>query len=241
MHQEDENDYLSNDDDNDVDFGHGEHLVTGQFMLEIVMLSLVPIPGYDHFIIINCLGKDTVYLLSEFMLVFMFCRIYFVVRSMLNYTQFMDPYAKKLCKSYGFENSILFTIKSNLMIQPEKTAALIFIVTLFLFSYVIRVFEMPRFRHEKFPDKEIFDQYFNSIWFTVITLTTIGYGDFSPMTTPGKMCTIILAFWGSLLMALLVVVLSSIFELNDSEKMALRHVQYTKTAANTISQAFKFF
>ena len=62
------------------------------------------------------MGRDTVYLLSEFMLVFMFSRIYFVVRSMLNYTQFMDPYAKKLCKSYGFENSILFTIKSNLLI-----------------------------------------------------------------------------------------------------------------------------
>ena len=42
-------------------------------------------------------------------------------------------------------------------------------------------------------------------------------------------------------MALLVVVLSSIFELDDNEKMALRHVQYTKTAANTISQAFKYF
>lgn len=181
------------------------------------------------------------YLLSEFMLVFMFFRIYFVVRSLLNYTQFMDPYAKKLCKSYGFENSILFTIKSNLEICPEKTAALIFIVTLFLFSYVIRVFEMPRFRHEDAPDNEIFDSYFNSIWFTVITLTTIGYGDFSPLTIPGKLCTIVLAFWGSLLMALLVVVLSSIFNLNDDEKMALTHVQYTKKAAKTISQAIKYF
>lgn len=161
MHQEDENDHAPNDNDNDecenVDFGHGEHFLTGQFILEIIILALVPIPGYDRFITINCMGKDTVYLLSEFMLVFMFFRIYFVVRSFLNYTQFRDPYAKKLCKSYGFVNSILFTIKSNLMIQPEKTVALIFLMTLILFSYVIRVFEMPRFRHEDFPDKEIFD------------------------------------------------------------------------------------
>lgn len=48
MHHEDEDDYLSDDDDNEnVDFGRGESFFTNQFALEIIMLSLVPIPGYD--------------------------------------------------------------------------------------------------------------------------------------------------------------------------------------------------
>ena len=75
----------------------------------------------------------------------------------------------------------------------------------------------------------------------MVTLTTIGYGDFSPMTAPGKFVTIILAFWGALLLSLLVVVLSSIFNLNENEKMALRHLRMTKSAANTIFRSIKYF
>ena len=97
---------------------------------------------------------------------------------------------------------------------------------------------MPRFR---LGDDDVFDSYFNSVWFTVITITTIGYGDISPLTQPGKLTTIILAFWGALLMALLVLVLSTIFEPNEDEKIAIHHIKFTKTAANTIYRSMKFF
>ena len=90
-------------------------------------------------------------------------------------------------------------------------------------------------------DDDTFDSYFNSIWFTVVTLTTIGYGDFSPLTIPGKIVTMILAFWGALLLSLLVVVLSSIFQLNENERLAMRHVRMTKQAANTIVRSIKYF
>ena len=131
----------------------------------------------------------------------------------------MDPYAKKLCRAYGFDNSILFTIKSSLQTKPEQTAAYLFLFTLLFFAYVVRIFEMPRFRLSK---DDTFDWYFNSCWFTVVTLTTIGYGDFSPMTMPGKIVTIALAFWGALLLSLLVIIMSTIFNLDENEKMVLR-------------------
>jgi voltage-gated potassium channel Kch len=36
----------------------------------------------------------------------------------------------------------------------------------------------------------------DSLYFSVITLTTIGYGDFSPESTPGKVFTIFYIFIG---------------------------------------------
>ena len=36
----------------------------------------------------------------------------------------------------------------------------------------------------------------DSLYFTVVTITTIGYGDFSPQTDAGKMITIIFPFLG---------------------------------------------
>jgi len=38
--------------------------------------------------------------------------------------------------------------------------------------------------------------YLDSLYFSIITLTTIGYGDFSPQTTGGKMFTIFYIFLG---------------------------------------------
>ena len=110
--------------------------------------------------------------------------------------------------------------------------------TLLFFAYVVRIFEMPRFRLSK---DDTFDWYFNSCWFTVVTLTTIGYGDFSPMTMPGKIVTIALAFWGALLLSLLVIIMSTIFNLDENEKMVLRQVNMTKQAAGTILKGIRYF
>lgn len=55
------------------------------------------------------------------------------------------------------------------------------------------------------------------------------------------MFTMILAFWGSLLLSLLVVCLSNIFELNDKEKLALAQLKLNRHAAGTIITALRHF
>ncbi len=39
-------------------------------------------------------------------------------------------------------------------------------------------------------------RYLDSLYFTVVTITTIGYGDFAPQTDTGKIVTIIFPFLG---------------------------------------------
>lgn len=154
-------------------------------------------------------------------------RIYFLIRCILNYCEFMDAFSKKICRGYGFETGVKFTIKCQLMVNPESTVMYIFFATVFIFAYVIRIFEMPFFRANS-PDDPVFDSFFNAIWFTVITLTTIGYGDISPGTQPGMLLTILLAFWGSILLSLLVVTVSSIFNLDQDQQAALRHLRISR-------------
>ncbi len=38
--------------------------------------------------------------------------------------------------------------------------------------------------------------YLDSVYFTVVTVTTIGYGDFAPQTNTGKIFTIFFSFFG---------------------------------------------
>ena len=91
------------------------------FWFEAFIFVLTPIPYYDwisKFDFINMSTHQglvsTYYLGSDFILAFKFLRIYFVIRAVFNYVQYMDLYSKKLCKKYGFTANIRFTFKALL-------------------------------------------------------------------------------------------------------------------------------
>lgn len=64
------------------------------------MLMICPWPMMDSYIVINCQGVEVTYMMSEFLLVFMFIRFYFFIRTAFNFTIYNDPFAKRLLKAY---------------------------------------------------------------------------------------------------------------------------------------------
>ena len=50
------------------------------------------------------------------------------------------------------------------------------------------------FEHEAQPDK--FQSIFHSMWWTIVTLTTVGYGDVYPITAGGKIFTFFILILG---------------------------------------------
>jgi hypothetical protein len=82
------------------------------FITEIVILMISPIPYIDTYVTIIGKGNyEVVYLMSEFLIALMWFRIYFLIRSIFNYSIYTDAYSKKLCKSYGFTAGARFTLK----------------------------------------------------------------------------------------------------------------------------------
>lgn len=59
------------------------------------------------------------------------------------------------------------------------------------------------------------DDYFNAIWLTVITITTVGYGDVYPHTNIGRCIIMFAAIYGSFLLSFVVLAVSSTFVLTD--------------------------
>ena len=51
----------------------------------------------------------------------------------------------------------------------------------------------------------------NPYWWAIVTMTTVGYGDFSPATPAGRMFAVIIMFIGISLVSLLTASISSIF------------------------------
>ena len=61
----------------------------------------------------------------------------------------------------------------------------------------------------------------------MITITTVGYGDISPNTEPGKIVAMVAALWGAILTSLIVVTVQSIFDLPLNQLKALKHIECT--------------
>ena len=82
------------------------------------------------------------------------------------------------------------------------------------------------FEYEAQPDK--FENIPTSIYWAVITLASVGYGDISPVTTAGRVMTIVLAFIGIGIFAIPAALLSSAFsdELHK-EREELKNNLYT--------------
>jgi hypothetical protein len=155
-------------------------------------MAICPLPFYERYCILyynhRQLETDsengkilTSYFLSDYFLAFMFLRIFFFCRSMFNYSIYTDPYSKKLCRSYGFTSGVRFTFKCFFVVHPEKTVVVVFTSTVLILAYLMRIFELPFYRHS-WINESLFDNYFYAIWLICITISTVGYGDLVPHT-----------------------------------------------------------
>ena len=59
-----------------------------------------------------------------------------------------------------------------------------------------------------------------NMWNVIITLTTVGYGDYYPKTNIGRLIGILTAFWGVFFVSLFVVALMNALTLSESEMRA---------------------
>jgi hypothetical protein len=155
------------------------------------------------------------YYISDLILAFMFLRLIKVLDYLESQARYADPISMKVCHFYGFRCDSVFSLKCHLAIEPSKTVARMFVLTVAVLSYVLRIFEIPFYRANETFNNEM-DDYFNSVWCTVITMTTVGYGDISPKTKAGKIIGMFCAIFGTFLISLVVLAVSQIFDLSQN-------------------------
>lgn len=58
------------------------------------------------------------------------------------------------------------------------------------------------------------------MWNIIITLNTVGYGDYFPKSHCGRLIVLLTAFWGVFYTSLFIVACDKIFKFTDSEEKA---------------------
>lgn len=126
---------------------------------------------------------------NEMLLFLGLVRYLFSLRFARNFSKFNSNSAHRVCRIFNFENNFFYVFRCYFKESPLWLASAIFVFMTFSFSYGIRIFE----RSNPFYD---FDKFFNSVWFTVVTMVTLGYGDILPITMGGRILAAILGIIG---------------------------------------------
>ena len=81
------------------------------------------------------------YNLSDFLFAFMFLRVYFLIRTLLNFTNFSDLYSKKVCAKYGIQANTSFYVKALYVRSPGLVVFMVSGISVLVLSFVLRIFE----------------------------------------------------------------------------------------------------
>ena len=85
-------------------------------------------------------------------------------------------------------------------------------------AYVMRIFERPYFTFV-FYDQGVtfytFNSFSSTLWFTIITMTSVGYGGIVTSTIIGRFFAIVSAIVGAFLLSLLVAIITDWFVMEE--------------------------
>ncbi len=84
-------------------------------------------------------------------------------------------------------------------------------------GYALRVAEAPLSRRDSFMDHS---NYISCIWEAIITMTTVGYGDYYPRTLTGRIIILFCSIYGVTIVSLIVVTLTNLLEMSPEESKA---------------------
>jgi hypothetical protein len=152
--------------------------------------------------------------LNAFFVMLCFFRMWFFIKYYLVSSIYYEPRTQRICAMNGFNTDLMFAFKGNVNCNPFEIYGLLFTIIFFFFSYGIRIFE----RELDGKTGLQFANYWNCLWCLIITMTTVGYGDFTPSTEMGQFLVIMSCLSGVMLLSMLIVAITNILNLTGNEK-----------------------
>ena len=96
----------------------------------------------------------------------------------------------------------------------HKTRFRRLVIVFFVFSLLLGLMVVPL---EQNHPQAVIKSSFDAIWWTVTTITTVGYGDLVPVTNAGKIVSMILQFFGVIMYGSLIAMVNIALNRHQSE------------------------
>lgn len=165
---------------------------------------------------------------------------------MLSMSEFYSARALRVSQMVGSSLTEEFAIKSVLKKYPFFF--LIMIATLFLLvvSTATRIIEGPTYELRVDQSNDIykvddFRNFSNCLWFVLVTLTTVGYGDFTTVTNLGRFMSLMNAVWGNLILSIVILSLQNSLNFIRNEERAYGDILEEKILQELENESGRLF
>lgn len=195
-------------------------ITTGMWQSMVFEMTINLIAPYSFFDGLKYVEQVTAYEveieyeINDILLFFCFARVYIAYRFSFFLTEFMNPRTQRVCAMNGCHADAMFALKSLMKSRPFTVLLSSLFISLFIFSYLLRLFESPLSE----ASGQDFTSYNNAMWNMVITLTSAGYGDFYPKTFWGRVVGVSICFWGVIITSLVVATVTNMLTFTTSEE-----------------------
>jgi hypothetical protein len=167
-------------------------------------------------------------------------RVFFIIEAAFAYLPFNMLYGKKTCHESGVEPNFYFQLRAAFKKYPYSTFNSLAILCVLVDAYVIRVWERPYYELLFDPPYYTFSSLSNSIWYTIISMTSVGYGEMVASTHMGRVWAVFTIVNGAFLLALLVGLVLGWIELEDYKKDTINKIQESRLAVKAVRRALEY-
>ncbi|OMJ89722.1 hypothetical protein SteCoe_8087 [Stentor coeruleus] len=165
--------------------------------------------------------NDIEYSYNTIFTAFTVIRVYHLIRFMSIYSKFRSSRSQRLCQMNGSYAGTYYAMKCMMNEQPMMIMVLMLLTGIFIFGFLLRLFERPA----SYLNGKDFSDYGNAMWCIITTMTTVGYGDYFPVTLPGRVIGCLACVWGVMVVSVMCVSLYNLMNLDEGQAESLLTLQ----------------
>ena len=176
---------------------------------------------------------------NHYLYLIQFCIIFVnIFYSILENTFYAKTRSQRICNMFGLDNNMTFIITCILSQNGELFVTCMLFGGIFFFATLINVSEIGYYSatreidflnteayQEALDDRSILIYYFNTIWNTLITMTTIGYGDMYVRANLSRIVIFFCALYGTVIFPLMVLTITNLFLINRNETISINIIK----------------
>jgi hypothetical protein len=205
-----------------------------------MLICIIFYPPFINFVLSGeMLGLLYVYNLNSIFSVIVMLKLYVSLRVVTYSSRWNSETAIAICNKYRVKSGLQFTVKAEMKKRPSVILTFLLLVSLSLLGFTLRTFEYGIISPTSTALKGNNDLSYlaNCFWLIIVTMTTVGYGDYFPRSHLGRFVGVIACIVGMLLLSLIVVSFSVITEFTQEEKKAFTKLKKLMAENNMENKA----
>jgi potassium intermediate/small conductance calcium-activated channel subfamily N protein 2 len=163
---------------------------------------------------------------NEICAALMICRVYLLFKVFRHFSKWTSHEAQEACLIYETRATASFAVKAILKEKPFHLLIPLILISIIAFSASVRLFERDFVLSSSQQD---YSYIWNAMWMVMLTMTTVGYGDFFPRTHFGRFVAVLACIWGIFLISLMVVTLTNFLLFSNEESRSFHYINRVKS------------